>query len=131
MGHIHSGILVQPLVFAYVTTREVPMAVEMLQLMSNCAAQGSDWVGQFILSILMFRNVRTGPEQLSELLKVHLLIMPFIIQVVRCIHKTVKSVHKLCHVPPSIHPHGTTQLPLDRISWGLIFGYFSKIYREH
>jgi hypothetical protein len=118
-------------VFAYVTNREVPLMVEMLQLMtSNRAVQVSDWVRQFILSVHMFRKVCIEPEQLSELLKVHLLIMSLIIHVVRCIHKIAKSVHKLCHVPPSIHPHGTTQLPLDKFSWNLIFGYFSKICGE-
>jgi hypothetical protein len=84
-GHIHSDRLVQPLVFAYVTTREVPLTMEMLQLMtSDRAVHVSDWVGQFILGVLMFRKVRTEPEQLCELLKVHLMIMPFIIHVVRC-----------------------------------------------
>jgi hypothetical protein len=86
-GHIQSDKLVLPLVFAYVTTREVPLTVEMLQLMtSSRAVQVSDWVGQFILSVLMFRKVRTEPEQLCELLKVHLLITPLIIHVVRCVH---------------------------------------------
>ena len=128
-GHIHSDKLVQPLVFAYVTTREVPLMVEMLQLMSsNRAAQVSDWVGQFILSVLMYRKVRTEPEQLCELLKVHLLIMPLTIHVVRCTHKIIKSDHKLCHGCLFIHPHGTSQLPLDRFSWNLICGYFSKIF---
>ena len=28
-------------------------------------------------------------------------------------------------------PHGTTLLSLDRLSWHLIFGYFSKICREN
>jgi hypothetical protein len=74
-GHIHSDKLVQPLVLAYVTTRQVPWTVEMLQLMtSDRAVQVSDWVGQFILSVLMFRKVRTELEQLCELLKVYLLI---------------------------------------------------------
>lgn len=78
-GHIHSDKLVLPLVFAYVTTREIPLTVEILQLMtSNHAVQVSDWVGQFILSVLMFRKVRTEPEQLCELLKVYLLIMPLV-----------------------------------------------------
>ena len=93
-GHIHSDKLVQPLVFAYVTTREVPLTVEMLQLMtSDRAVHVSDWVGQFILSVLMFRKVRTEPEQLCELLKVNLLIMTLIIHVVRCINKIAKSDH--------------------------------------
>jgi hypothetical protein len=66
-GHTHSVKLVQPLVFEYVTTREVPLTVDMLQLMmSNHAVQVSDWVGQFILSVLMFRKVRTEPEQLWQ-----------------------------------------------------------------
>jgi hypothetical protein len=30
-------------------------------------------------------------------------------------------------VRPSICPHGTTWLPLDRVSWNLIFEYFLKI----
>jgi hypothetical protein len=65
--------------FAYVATREVPLTVEMVQLtMSHRAVQVSDWVGQFILSVLMFRKVRNEPEQLCELLKVHLLIVPLI-----------------------------------------------------
>jgi hypothetical protein len=124
-GHIYSDKLVHLLVFAYVTTREVPLTVEMLNLVtSNCAVQVNDWVGQFILSVLMFRKVRTEPEQLCELLKVHLLIMLLIIHVVRCIHKIAKSVHELCHVPPSILPQGTTQLPLNRFSRNLIFGHF-------
>ena len=124
-GHTHSDKLVQPLVFAYVTTREVPLTVEMLQLMtSNRAVHVSDWVGQFILSLLMFRKVRTEPEQLCELLKVHLLIMSLIIHVVRCINKIAKSDHKLCHVSPSVRPHGANQLPLDGFSWNLIFSFF-------
>ena len=108
-GHIHSDKLVQPLVSAYVTTREVPLTVEMLQLMtSDRAVHVSDWVGQFVLSVLMFRKVRTEPEQLCELLKVHLLIMPLIIHAVRCIHKIAKSDHKLRRVSPSVRPHGAS-----------------------
>lgn len=69
-GHIEAGKLVHPLVLAYVTTRQVPLTVKMLQLMTSFrAVQISDWVGEFILAILMFRKIRTEPEQLSELLK--------------------------------------------------------------
>jgi hypothetical protein len=56
----------------------------------------------------MFRKVRTEPEQLCELLKVHLLIMPVIIHVVRCIHTIAKSNRKLCHVLPSVRAHGAS-----------------------
>jgi hypothetical protein len=60
---------------AYVTAQHIPLTVEMLQLMiSSRAAQVSDWVGQFVLTVLMFRKVRTEPEQLCELLKVQLVI---------------------------------------------------------
>jgi hypothetical protein len=70
-GHIQAGKLIQPLMLAYVTTRQVLLIVEMLQLMtSSRAVQVSDWVGQFILTVLMFRKIRTEPEQLCELLKV-------------------------------------------------------------
>jgi len=31
----------------------------------------------------------------------------------------------------SVHPHGTTGLSLDGLSWDLIFEYFSKICREN
>ena len=128
-GRIHSDKLVQPLVFAYATTREVPLTVEMLQLMtSNRAVHDSDWVGQFILGVLMFRKVRTEPEQLCELLKVHLLIMPLIIRVVRWINKIAESNLKLCHVSLSVRPHGTNQLPPDGFSWILIFSFFWKIF---
>ena len=34
-------------------------------------------------------------------------------------------------VRPSFCPHGRTRLPLDRLSWNLIFDYFSNIFREH
>ena len=106
---MHSDKLVQPLVSAYVTAREVPLTVEMLQLMtSDRAVHVSDWVGQFILGVLMFRKVRTEPEQLCELLKVHLLIMLLIIHAVRCIHQIVKSNHKLRRVSPSVRPHGAS-----------------------
>jgi hypothetical protein len=30
----------------------------------------------------------------------------------------------------SVRPHGTTRLPLDGVSWNLIFEYFSKICRD-
>lgn len=73
-GHIEASKLVHPLVLAYVTTRQVPLTVKMLQLMSCRAVQISDWVGEFILDILMFRKIRTEPEQLCELLKVKLVI---------------------------------------------------------
>jgi hypothetical protein len=69
-GHIEASKLVHPLVVAYVTTRQVPLTVEMLQLISFRAVQISDWVGEFILAILMFRKMRTEPDQLCELLKV-------------------------------------------------------------
>jgi hypothetical protein len=59
---------------AYATTRQVPLTVKMLQLMSLRAVQISDGVGEFILAILMFRKIRTEPEQLCELLKVKLVI---------------------------------------------------------
>jgi len=28
---------------------------------------------------------------------------------------------------PSVHPHGTTRLPLDGFSWNFVFDYFSKV----
>jgi hypothetical protein len=40
----------------------------------------------------------------------------------------------LCYVMSlrlSVRPHGTNRLPLDGFSWNLIFGEFSKIYREN
>lgn len=73
-GHIEASKLVHPLMLAYATTRQVPLTVKMLQLMSLRAVQISDWVGEFILAILMFRKIRTEPEQLCELLKVKLVI---------------------------------------------------------
>ena len=30
----------------------------------------------------------------------------------------------------TVRPHGTTLLPMDEFSWNLIFGDFSKIFRE-
>jgi hypothetical protein len=44
--------------------------------------------------------------------------------VFRYICKISKSDCKLCHVCLSVHPHGTTNLPLDWFSWNLIFEYF-------
>jgi hypothetical protein len=74
-GHIEASKLVHPLVLAYVTARQVPLTVRMLQLMmSSRAVQISDWVGEFILAVLMFKKIRTEPEQLCELLKVKLVI---------------------------------------------------------
>jgi hypothetical protein len=73
-GHIEASKLIHPLVLAYVTTRQIPLTVRMLQLMSSRAVQISDWVGEFILAVLMFRKIRTEPEQLCELLKVKLVI---------------------------------------------------------
>jgi hypothetical protein len=45
----------------------------------------------------------------------------------------VRNISKrdLRHVCPSVCPHGTTRLPLDGISWNLIFEYFLKICREN
>jgi hypothetical protein len=104
-GHIHSDKLVQPLVFAYVTTREVPLTVELLQLMtSNRAVLVSDWVGQFILSVLMFRKVRTEPEQLCELLKVYLLCMPLIYMLLGAFSKLQKMTISFT---TSVHLYGT------------------------
>jgi hypothetical protein len=40
---------------------------------------------------------------------------------------TISFVMSIC---PSVCPHGTTWLPLDRFSWNLIFDYFSKNYRR-
>jgi hypothetical protein len=71
-GHIEASKLVHPLASAYVTTRQIPLTVKMLQLMSFRAVQISDWVGEFILAVLMFRKTRTEPEELCELLKVKL-----------------------------------------------------------
>jgi hypothetical protein len=34
-------------------------------------------------------------------------------------------------IHPSIWPHGTVRLPLNRFSWDLIFEYFFKIYWEN
>ncbi|XP_021925064.1 leucine-rich PPR motif-containing protein, mitochondrial [Zootermopsis nevadensis] len=69
-GQIQSGKLVQPLTLAYVTTRQVLLIAEMLQLMtSSRAVHVSDWVGQFVLTVLTYRKIRTEPEQLCELLK--------------------------------------------------------------
>ena len=34
-------------------------------------------------------------------------------------------------VRPSVCPHGKTGLPLDGVSWNLMFDYFTKIYREN
>jgi hypothetical protein len=82
-GRIEAGKLVHPLVLAYVTTRQVPLTVKMLQLMSFRAVQISDWVGEFILTILMFRKIRTEPEQLYELLKVKLVIDFFDVHISR------------------------------------------------
>jgi hypothetical protein len=74
-GHVEASKLVHPLVLAYVTTRQIPLTVKMLQLMmSSRAVQISDWVGEFILAVLMFRKIKTEPEQLCELLKVKLVI---------------------------------------------------------
>ena len=40
---------------------------------------------------------------------------------------TISFVVSVC---PSVHPHGTTRLPLGGLWWNLIFEYFSKICRE-
>jgi len=34
------------------------------------------------------------------------------------------------YVGLSAHPHGTTQLPLDKFSWNLMLAYFSQICRD-
>jgi hypothetical protein len=51
------------------------------------------------------------------------------------IRKTAKIDYQLRHVcpsvRPSVHPHGTTRLPLVGFSWHLIFVDFSKICREN
>jgi hypothetical protein len=91
-GHIEAGKLVHPLVLAYVTTRQVPLTIKMLQLMSVRAVQISDWVGQFILSVLMSRKIRTEPEQLCELLKVKLVIGFFDVHISRVYCKLYRSL---------------------------------------
>jgi hypothetical protein len=45
--------------------------------------------------------------------------------------KIAKSYYYLHQVCPSVHPHGTTQLPLRGFSRNFIFEYFSKICREN
>ena len=41
------------------------------------------------------------------------------------------TINFVMSVRPSICPHGTTRLSMDRFSWTLIFAYFSKICREY
>ena len=59
-----------PLVVAYVTTREVDNTVKMLQELTTRSKVDSDWAGQFIVNVLIFRKVTTEPDQLCSLLKV-------------------------------------------------------------
>ena len=49
----------------------------------------------------------------------------------RHVHKIVKSGYQLYHVCPSVHPHGTTWLPLNRFSSNFLLEYFSKICPEN
>jgi hypothetical protein len=45
---------------------------------------------------------------------------------------TINSVMSVCpSLRPSVRPHGTTRLPLDRFSLTLICEYFSKICLEN
>jgi hypothetical protein len=56
------------------------------------AVQISDWVGEFILAILMFRKIRTEPEELCELLKVKLMIGFFDVHISRAYGKLYGSL---------------------------------------
>jgi hypothetical protein len=49
--------------------------------------------------------------------------MPFLGAFAKLSKATISFV---MYVRPSVHPHGTTRLPLDGFSWHLIFVYFSK-----
>jgi hypothetical protein len=91
-GHIEASKLVHPLALAYVTARQVPLTVEMLQLMSFRAVQVSDWVGEFILAVLMLRKIRIEPEQLCELLKVKLVISFFDVNISRAYSKLFGAI---------------------------------------
>jgi hypothetical protein len=48
----------------------------------------------------------------------------------RCVCKIWKATISFYHVCLSVHPHGTTRLPLDGFLWNLIFQDFSKICPE-
>jgi hypothetical protein len=46
------------------------------------------------------------------------------------ISRRVRNITKLTFVT-SVHPHGTTRLPVEEFSWNFMFEYFSKTCREN
>ena len=88
-GHLQSDRLVLPLVVGYVTTREVDNTVKILKEMTARSTVDSDWTGQFIVNVIMFRKVATEPDQLCSLLKVKLYLSTFLfiyLFIKRCEH---------------------------------------------
>ncbi|KAJ9588803.1 hypothetical protein L9F63_017914, partial [Diploptera punctata] len=68
-GHLQSDRLVLPLVVGYVSTRDVDNTIKMLKEMTTRSTVDSDWAGQFIVNVMMFRKVTTEPDHLCSLLK--------------------------------------------------------------
>jgi len=58
---------------------------------------------------------------LSPLLTLHYTL--FLSAFTRLRKATITFFTSVC---PSVCPHGTTHLPMERFSWNLIFQYFSK-----
>jgi hypothetical protein len=61
-------------------------------------------------------------HDLWKLLQIYFLGLLFWCAFMKLQQATISFVMSVC---PSACPHGTTQLPLDRFSWTLIFQYFS------